>query len=194
MVESLYSISGIMILLGILSLFIPKRLSFWSKKENPSRMFAFFVYIIIAYAIIGIHGYQEQPLTSEEKTKKTQDIQQKKAREEKEISSISSFINNLEDIEHSQINIFEYNNNRIMFNMDCGYSAGPVELENMCKTAIRNTLSFLKKSNINMDRDIYCYPSFIREGETGKMVKFEYNYYLKYKWSDDHIHKIRTNN
>lgn len=183
--EVLSLLPGLLVLCTIGSLFFPKTMAFWSKKESPSRLGTAIIYLFVFF-IASTYVYRENSIDKNNSTKENI---------EKDITEKYQYIDEICQLQSEKLNkfgkytieVFKNDSKRMLINMRYDRKISIKDAMESSKEFARITARFIAKKEGEINKYISVFPGYMTQGETGKSILITYKGYAEYSPYSDSI-------
>lgn len=183
--EVLSLLPGLLVLCTIGSLFFPKTMAFWSKKESPSRLGTAIIYLFIFF-IASTYVYRDNSIHQDDIAK--EDI-------ENDAIENNSYIYEIQQLKSNKLNKFgKYNievlkndPKRILITIRYDRKISIKDAMESSEEFARITARLIAKKDGEINKYISVFPGYMTQGETGKSILITYKGYAEYSPYSDSI-------
>lgn len=183
--EVLSLLPGLLVLCTIGSLFFPKTMSFWSKKESPSRLGTAIIYLFIFF-IASTYVYRDNSIHQNDIAK--EDIKNDTIENNSYIYEIQQLTSNkLNKFGKYNIEVFKNDPKRILINIRYDRKISIKDAMESSEEFARITARLIAKKDGEINKYISVFPGYMTQGETGKSILITYKGYAEYSPYSDSI-------
>lgn len=183
--EVLSLLPGLLVLCTIGSLFFPKTMSFWSKKESPSRLGTAIIYLFIFF-IASTYVYRDNSIHQNDIAK--EDIKNDAIENNSYIYEIQQLTSNkLNKFGKYNIEVFKNDPKRILINIRYDRKISIKDAMESSEEFARITARLIAKKDGEINKYISVFPGYMTQGETGKSILITYKGYAEYSPYSDSI-------
>lgn len=183
--EVLSLLPGILVLCTIGSLFFPKTMAFWSKKESPSRLGTAIIYLFIFF-IASTYVYRDNSIHQDDIAK--EDIKNDAIENNSYIYEIQQLKSNkLNKFGKYTIEVFKNDPKRMLINIRYDRKISIKDAMESSEEFARITARLIAKKDGEINKYISVFPGYMTQGETGKSILITYKGYAEYSPYSDSI-------
>lgn len=183
--EVLSLLPGILVLCTIGSLFFPKTMAFWSKKESPSRLGTAIIYLFIFF-IASTYVYRDNSIHQDDIAK--EDIKNDAIENNSYIYEIQQLKSNkLNKFGKYNIEVFKNDPKRMLINIRYDRKISIKDAMESSEEFARITARLIAKKDGEINKYISVFPGYMAQGETGKSILITYKGYAEYSPYSDSI-------
>lgn len=183
--EVLSLLPGLLVLCTIGSLFFPKPMAFWSKKESPSRLGTAIIYLFIFF-IASTYVYRDNIIHQDDISK--EDIKNDAIENNSYIYEIQQLKSNkLNKFGKYTIEVFKNDPKRMLINIRYDRKISIKDAMESSEEFARITARLIAKKDGEINKYISVFPGYMTQGETGKSILITYKGYAEYSPYSDSI-------
>lgn len=183
--EVLSLLPGLLVLCTIGSLFFPKPMAFWSKKESPSRLGTAIIYLFIFF-IASTYVYRDNIIHQDDIAK--EDIKNDAIENNSYIYEIQQLKSNkLNKFGKYTIEVFKNDPKRMLINIRYDRKISIKDAMESSEEFARITARLIAKKDGEINKYISVFPGYMTQGETGKSILITYKGYAEYSPYSDSI-------
>lgn len=183
--EVLSLLPGLLVLCTIGSLFFPKTMAFWSKKESPSRLGTAIIYLFIFF-IASTYVYRDNSIHQDDIAK--EDIKNDAIENNSYIYEIQQLKSNkLNKFGKYNIEVFKNDPKRMLINIRYDRKISIKDAMESSEEFARITARLITKKDGEINKYISVFPGYMTQGETGKSILITYKGYAEYSPYSDSI-------
>lgn len=183
--EVLSLLPGLLVLCTIGSLFFPKTMAFWSKKESPSRLGTAIIYLFIFF-IASTYVYRDNIIHQDDIAK--EDIKNDAIENNSYIYEIKQLKSNkLNKFGKYTIEVFKNDPKRMLINIRYDRKISIKDAMESSEEFARITARLIAKKDGEINKYISVFPGYMTQGETGKSILITYKGYAEYSPYSDSI-------
>lgn len=183
--EVLSLLPGLLVLCTIGSLFFPKTMAFWSKKESPSRLGTAIIYLFIFF-IASTYVYRDNSIHQDEIAK--EDIKNDAIENNSYIYEIQQLKSNkLNKFGKYNIEVFKNDPKRMLITIRYDRKISIKDAMESSEEFARITARLIAKKDGEINKYISVFPGYMTQGETGKSILITYKGYAEYSPYSDSI-------
>ena len=183
--EVLSLLPGLLVLCTIGSLFFPKPMAFWSKKESPSRLGTAKIYLFIFF-IASTYVYRDNIIHQDDIAK--EDIKNDAIENNSYIYEIQQLKSNkLNKFGKYTIEVFKNDPKRMLINIRYDRKISIKDAMESSEEFARITARLIAKKDGEINKYISVFPGYMTQGETGKSILITYKGYAEYSPYSDSI-------
>ena len=183
--EVLSLLPGLLVLCTIGSLFFPKTMAFWSKKESPSRLGTAIIYLFIFF-IASTYVYRDNSIHQDDIAK--EDIKNDAIENNSYIYEIQQLKSNkLNKFGKYNIEVFKNDPKRMLINIRYDRKISIKDAMESSEEFARITARLIAKKDGEINKYISVFPGYMTQGETGKSILITYKGYAEYSPYSDSI-------
>ncbi len=183
--EVLSLLPGLLVLCTIGSLFFPKPMAFWSKKESPSRLGTAIIYLFIFF-ITSTYVYRDNIIHQDDIAK--EDIKNDAIENNSYIYEIQQLKSNkLNKFGKYTIEVFKNDPKRMLINIRYDRKISIKDAMESSEEFARITARLIAKKDGEINKYISVFPGYMTQGETGKSILITYKGYAEYSPYSDSI-------
>lgn len=183
--EVLSLLPGLLVLCTIGSLFFPKIMAFWSKKESPSRLGTAIIYLFIFF-IASTYVYRDNSIHQDEIAK--EDIKNDAIENNSYIYEIQQLKSNkLNKFGKYNIEVFKNDPKRMLITIRYDRKISIKDAMESSEEFARITARLIAKKDGEINKYISVFPGYMTQGETGKSILITYKGYAEYSPYSDSI-------
>lgn len=183
--EVLSLLPGLLVLCTIGSLFFPKTMAFWSKKESPSRLGTAIIYLFIFF-IASTYVYRDNIIHQDDIAK--EDIKNDTIENDSYIYEIQQLKSNkLNKFGKYTIEVFKNDPKRMLINIRYDRKISIKDAMESSEEFARITARLIAKKDGEINKYISVFPGYMTQGETGKSIFITYKGYAEYSPYSDSI-------
>lgn len=183
--EVLSLLPGILVLCTIGSLFFPKTMAFWSKKESPSRLGTAIIYLFIFF-IASTYVYRDNSIHQDDIAK--EDIKNDAIENNSYIYEIQQLKSNkLNKFGKYNIEVLKNDPKRILITIRYDRKISIKDAMESSEEFARITARLIAKKDGEINKYISVFPGYMTQGETGKSILITYKGYAEYSPYSDSI-------
>lgn len=183
--EVLSLLPGLLVLCTIGSLFFPKTMAFWSKKESPSRLGTAIIYLFIFF-IASTYVYRDNSIHQDDIAK--EDIKNDAIENNSYIYEIQQLKSNkLNKFGKYTIEVFKNDPKRMLINIRYDRKISIKDAMESSEEFARITARLIAKKDGEINKYISVFPGYMTQGETGKSILITYKGYAEYSPYSDSI-------
>ena len=183
--EVLSLLPGLLVLCTIGSLFFPKTMAFWSKKESPSRLGTAIIYLFIFF-IASTYVYRDNIIHQDDIAK--EDIKNDAIENNSYIYEIQQLKSNkLNKFGKYTIEVFKNDPKRMLINIRYDRKISIKDAMESSEEFARITARLIAKKDGEINKYISVFPGYMTQGETGKSILITYKGYAEYSPYSDSI-------
>lgn len=183
--EVLSLLPGLLVLCTIGSLFFPKTMAFWSKKESPSRLGTAIIYLFIFF-IASTYVYRDNIIHQDDIAK--EDIKNDAIENNSYIYEIQQLKSNkLKKFGKYTIEVFKNDPKRMLINIRYDRKISIKDAMESSEEFARITARLIAKKDGEINKYISVFPGYMTQGETGKSILITYKGYAEYSPYSDSI-------
>lgn len=183
--EVLSLLPGLLVLCTIGSLFFPKPMAFWSKKESPSRLGTAIIYLFIFF-IASTYVYRDNIIHQDDIAK--EDIKNDAIENNSYIYEIQQLKSNkLNKLGKYTIEVFKNDPKRMLINIRYDRKISIKDAMESSEEFARITARLIAKKDGEINKYISVFPGYMTQGETGKSMLITYKGYAEYSPYSDSI-------
>lgn len=183
--EVLSLLPGLLVLCTIGSLFFPKTMAFWSKKESPSRLGTAIIYLFIFF-IASTYVYRDNIIHQDDIAK--EDIKNDAIENNSYIYEIQQLKSNkLNKFGKYTIEVFKNDPKRMLINIRYDRKISIKDAMESSEEFARITARLIAKKDGEINKYISVFPGYMTQGETGKSIFITYKGYAEYSPYSDSI-------
>lgn len=183
--EVLSLLPGLLVLCTIGSLFFPKTMAFWSKKESPSRLGTAIIYLFIFF-IASTYVYRDNSIHQDDIAK--EDIKNDAIENNSYIYEIQQLKSNkLNKFGKYTIEVFKNDPKRMLINIRYDRKISIKDAMESSEEFARITARLIAKKDGEINKYISVFPGYMTQGETGKSIFITYKGYAEYSPYSDSI-------
>ena len=183
--EVLSLLPGLLVLCTIGSLFFPKTMAFWSKKESPSRLGTAIIYLFIFF-IASTYVYRDNSIHQDDIAK--EDIKNDAIENNSYIYEIKQLKSNkLNKFGKYTIEVFKNDPKRMLINIRYDRKISIKDAMESSEEFARITARLIAKKDGEINKYISVFPGYMTQGETGKSILITYKGYAEYSPYSDSI-------
>ena len=183
--EVLSLLPGLLVLCTIGSLFFPKTMAFWSKKESPSRLGTAIIYLFIFF-IASTYVYRDNIIHQDDIAK--EDIKNDAIENNSYIYEIQQLKSNkLNKFGKYTIEVFKNDPKRMLINIRYDRKISIKDAMESSEEFARITARLIAKKDGEINKYISVFPGYMTQGETGKSILITYRGYAEYSPYSDSI-------
>lgn len=183
--EVLSLLPGLLVLCTIGSLFFPKTMAFWSKKESPSRLGTAIIYLFIFF-IASTYIYRDNSIHQDDIAK--EDIKNDAIENNSYIYEIQQLKSNkLNKFGKYTIEVFKNDPKRMLINIRYDRKISIKDAMESSEEFARITARLIAKKDGEINKYISVFPGYMTQGETGKSIFITYKGYAEYSPYSDSI-------
>lgn len=183
--EVLSLLPGLLVLCTIGSLFFPKTMAFWSKKESPSRLGTAIIYLFIFF-IASTYVYRDNSIHQDDIAK--EDIKNDAIENNSYIYEIQQLKSNkLNKFGKYNIEVLKNDPKRILITIRYDRKISIKDAMESSEEFARITARLIAKKDGEINKYISVFPGYMTQGETGKSILITYKGYAEYSPYSDSI-------
>lgn len=183
--EVLSLLPGLLVLCIIGSLFFPKTMAFWSKKESPSRLGTAIIYLFIFF-IASTYVYRDNSIHQDDIAK--EDIKNDAIENNSYIYEIQQLKSNkLNKFGKYNIEVLKNDPKRILITIRYDRKISIKDAMESSEEFARITARLIAKKDGEINKYISVFPGYMTQGETGKSILITYKGYAEYSPYSDSI-------
>lgn len=183
--EVLSLLPGLLVLCTIGSLFFPKTMAFWSKKESPSRLGTAIIYLFIFF-IASTYVYRDNSIHQDDIAK--EDIKNDAIENNSYIYEIQQLKSNkLNKFGKYNIEVFKNDPKRMLITIRYDRKISIKDAMESSEEFARITARLIAKKDGEINKYISVFPGYMTQGETGKSILITYKGYAEYSPYSDSI-------
>ena len=183
--EVLSLLPGLLVLCTIGSLFFPKTMAYWSKKESPSRLGTAIIYLFIFF-IASTYVYRDNSIHQDEIAK--EDIKNDAIENNSYIYEIQQLKSNkLNKFGKYNIEVFKNDPKRMLITIRYDRKISIKDAMESSEEFARITARLIAKKDGEINKYISVFPGYMTQGETGKSILITYKGYAEYSPYSDSI-------
>ena len=183
--EVLSLLPGLLVLCTIGSLFFPKTMAFWSKKESPSRLGTSIIYLFIFF-IASTYVYRDNSIHQDDIVK--EDIKKNAIENNSYIYEIQQLKSNkLNKFGKYNIEVFKNDPKRMLITIRYDRKISIKDAMESSEEFARITARLIVKKDGEINKYISVFPGYMTQGETGKSILITYKGYAEYSPYSDSI-------
>lgn len=183
--EVLSLLPGLLVLCTIGSLFFPKPMAFWSKKESSSRLGTAIIYLFIFF-ITSTYVYRDNIIHQDDIAK--EDIKNDAIENNSYIYEIQQLKSNkLNKFGKYTIEVFKNDPKRMLINIRYDRKISIKDAMESSEEFARITARLIAKKDGEINKYISVFPGYMTQGETGKSILITYKGYAEYSPYSDSI-------
>ena len=183
--EVLSLLPGLLVLCTIGSLFFPKTMAFWSKKESPSRLGTAIIYLFIFF-IASTYVYRDNSIHQDEIAK--EDIKNDAIENNSYIYEIQQLKSNkLNKFGKYNIEVFKNDPKRMLITIRYDRKISIKDAMESSEEFACITARLIAKKDGEINKYISVFPGYMTQGETGKSILITYKGYAEYSPYSDSI-------
>lgn len=183
--EVLSLLPGLLVLCTIGSLFFPKTMAFWSKKESPSRLGTAIIYLFIFF-IASTYVYRDNIIHQDDIAK--EDIKNDAIENNSYIYEIQQLKSNkLNKFGKYTIEVFKNDPKKMLINIRYDRKISIKDAMESSEEFARITARLIAKKDGEINKYISVFPGYMTQGETGKSILITYKGYAEYSPYSDSI-------
>lgn len=183
--EVLSLLPGLLVLCTIGSLFFPKTMAFWSKKESPSRLGTAIIYLFIFF-IASTYVYRDNSIHQDDIAK--EDIKNDAIENNSYIYEIQQLKSNkLNKFGKYNIEVFKNDPKRMFITIRYDRKISIKDAMESSEEFARITARLIAKKDGEINKYISVFPGYMTQGETGKSILITYKGYAEYSPYSDSI-------
>lgn len=183
--EVLSLLPGLLVLCTIGSLFFPKTMAFWSKKESPSRLGTAIIYLFIFF-IASTYVYRDNIIHQDDIAK--EGIKNDAIENNSYIYEIQQLKSNkLNKFGKYTIEVFKNDPKRMLINIRYDRKISIKDAMESSEEFARITARLIAKKDGEINKYISVFPGYMTQGETGKSIFITYKGYAEYSPYSDSI-------
>ena len=183
--EVLSLLPGLLVLCTIGSLFFPKTMAFWSKKESPSRLGTAIIYLFIFF-IASTYVYRDNSIHQDDIAK--EDIKNDAIENNSYIYEIQQLKSNkLNKFGKYNIEVFKNDPKRMLINIRYDRKISIKDAMESSEEFARITARLITKKDGEINKYISVFPGYMTQGETGNSILITYKGYAEYSPYSDSI-------
>ena len=176
---------GILLLCLIMSIFLPKTMAFWSKKESPSRLGTAIIYLFVFF-IASTYVYRDNNIPKDDVVK--EDIKNDTIENNSYIYEIQQLKSNkLNRFGKYTVKIFYFDEKRILINIIYNKQISIKEAMESSEEFARIAARLIAKKDGEISKYISVFPGYMTQGETGKSILITYKGHAEYSPYSDSI-------
>lgn len=183
--EVLSLLPGLLVLCTIGSLFFPKTMAFWSKKESPSRLGTAIIYLFIFF-IASTYVYRDNSIHQDDIAK--EDIKNDAIENNSYIYEIQQLKSNkLNKFGKYNIEVLKNDPKRILITIRYDRKISIKDAMESSEEFARITARLIAKKDGEINKYISVFSGYMTQGETGKSILITYKGYAEYSPYSDSI-------